>query len=235
MDTFYSALSKAFELIVMFDPDIIEIIILSLKVSLSAVLLAIFIGMPIGAYLAIAKFPFRKFFIILFNVMMGLPPVVVGLILYLILSMSGPLGFLELLYTPSAMIIAQFILVVPIIISLTRQVIEDLNIEYKELLDSLGLSMFEKLKTLIWDARYSLSTGFLAGIGRALSEVGAVLIVGGNINHVTRVMTTTIALETSKGDIIMAISLGIILLTIALILNLSLYFLKSIGESKLYV
>ena len=177
------------------------------------------IGLPLGAIIALTRYPGREATIVVLNALMGLPPVVVGLLIYLLLSGAGPLGVLGLLYTPTAMIIAQTVLVTPIVAALTRQVIEDLQSEYDEQLRSLGLGIRATVGTLLWDARYSLLTVALAGFGRAIAEVGAVLIVGGNINHVTRVMTTAIALETSKGDLALALALGLILITLAVVVN----------------
>jgi tungstate transport system permease protein len=185
---------------------------LSLQVSLLAVLLAGMVGFPLGAALAVYRFPGRGLAAAALNALMGLPPVVVGLVVYLFLSNAGPLGVLQLLYTPAAMIIAQTVLVVPIIGALSRQHCEDLLEEYCEHLRSLGASPREIAATLLWDGRYRLTTAVLAGFGRAIAEVGAVMIVGGNIDHVTRTMTTAIALETSKGNIALALALGIVLL-----------------------
>jgi tungstate transport system permease protein len=178
--------------------------------------------MPLGAALAVARFPGRRPVAVLLNALMGLPPVVVGLVVYLVLSNSGPLGVLQLLYTPTAMIIAQFILVTPIVAALTRQACEDLLEEYDEQLRSLGASSSAIVATLLWDGRYRLITAVLAGFGRAIAEVGAVMIVGGNIDHVTRTMTTAIALETSKGEIALALALGIVLLLTAFAVNAAL-------------
>jgi tungstate transport system permease protein len=205
----------AMGLILSGDPELWAIVLLSLKVSLMAVLIAAAIGMPLGAALAVGRFPGRRVVIVLLNALMGLPPVVVGLMVYLMLSRSGPLGVLQLLYTPTAMIIAQVVLVTPIIAALTRQTIETLDAEYAEQLRSLGLSRLGSVPTLLWDGRVALLTALLAGFGRAIAEVGAVIMVGGNINHVTRVMTTTIALETSKGNLALALALGAILIGIA--------------------
>jgi tungstate transport system permease protein len=207
-------------------PDLAEIVLLSLQVSLSAVLVAIVVGMPAGALLAVARFPGRRALILFINTLMGLPPVLVGLLVYLMVSRSGPLGALELLYTPTAMIIAQAILVTPIIISLTRQTIKDLLAEYDLFLRAHGLSLMQRVGALLYEGRFSLATAVLAGTGRAIAEVGAVMIVGGNINHVTRTMTTTIALETSKGNLDLAISLGLILLLIAISINLAVHLLR---------
>lgn len=197
------------------DSDLWAIVLLSLKVSLMAVLIAAVIGMPLGAALAVGRFPGRRLVVVLLNALMGLPPVVVGLLVYLMLSRSGPLGVLHLLYTPTAMIIAQVVLVTPIIAALTRQTVETLDDEYAEQLRSMGVSRLASIPTLVWDGRVALLTALLAGFGRAIAEVGAVIMVGGNINHVTRVMTTTIALETSKGNLALALALGAILIGIA--------------------
>jgi tungstate transport system permease protein len=219
MQDFGAAFGQALALILSGDGDLMEIIGLSLRVTFSAVALACAIGLPLGAALAVGRFPGRLAAVTLVNALMGLPPVVVGLVVYLLLSGAGPLGVLQLLYTPTAMIIAQAILVTPIIAALTRQVVEDLNGEYDELLRSMGARPPAVVATLLWDARYSLLTAALAGLGRALGEVGAIIIVGGNINHVTRVMTTTIALETSKGNLSLALGLGIILVGLSILVN----------------
>lgn len=219
MQDFATQFSQAGHLILTGDPDLWVIVMLSLQVSVLAVLISAVIGMPVGAALAVARFPGRRALIILMNALMGFPPVVVGLLVYLMLSRSGPLGVLELLYTPTAMIIAQTVLVTPIVAALTRQVIEMLAEEYSEQLRSLGVSRLASVPVLLWDARLALVTALLAGFGRAIAEVGAVIIVGGNINHVTRVMTTTIALETSKGNLALALALGTILIGIAVAVN----------------
>ena len=210
----------AFNLIISGDSDLYEIILLSIKVSLTSLLGSVILGLPLGAFLAIHRFRFRSFVISVLNAMMGMPPVVIGLIVYLYVSRSGPLGFLSLLYTPTAMIIAQMLLVIPIIASLSTQIIEDLHAEYHDLFCSLNVSTSKAVLAYIVDARISLLTVVLAGFGRAISEVGAVSIVGGNIDHLTRVMTTAIALETSKGNLSLALALGFILLAIALCVNL---------------
>lgn len=215
MQNFAEEFRAALGLILTGDSDLWEIVLLSLKVSLLAVLIASAIGMPLGAVLAVSRFRGRRAIIVLINALMGLPPVVVGLVVYLSLSRSGPFGVLGLLYTPTAMIIAQVLLVTPIITALTRQTIETLDDEYAEQLRSLGVSRLASVPTMLWDGRVALLTAFLAGFGRAIAEVGAVIIVGGNINHVTRVMTTTIALETSKGNLALALALGAILIGIA--------------------
>ncbi|WP_120635178.1 ABC transporter permease [Ruegeria sp. EL01] len=219
MHDFASEFSKALSLIFERDSELWSIVLLSLRVSMFAVLISAIIGMPVGAALAVARFPGRRVLIVLMNTLMGLPPVVVGLLVYLLLSRSGPLGVLELLYTPTAMILAQVVLVTPIIAALTRQVTEMLAEEYSEQLRSLGVSRLSSVPVLLWDARLALVTALLAGFGRAIAEVGAVIIVGGNINHVTRVMTTTIALETSKGNLALALALGAILIGIAVAVN----------------
>lgn len=219
MDSFWAALSGAFGLVLAADPDLMEIIGLSMQVTLTAVVISCLIGLPLGALAGAFHFPGRTLLTITLNALMGLPPVVVGLTVYLLLSASGPLGPLRLLYTPTAMIIAQTILVTPIVAALTRQLIEDLNLEYHDQFTSLGVSAADRVAALLWDARYGLLTVALAGFGRAVAEVGAVLIVGGNINHVTRVMTTTIALETSRGNLQLALALGLVLLTIAFAVN----------------
>jgi tungstate transport system permease protein len=213
------AFSTALQLIVSADPALAQIVSLSLRVTLSAVLVSCLIGLPLGAALALARFPGRGAIIVLFNALMGLPPVVAGLIVYLMLSRSGPLGFLALLFTPTAMIIAQTVLITPIVVSLTRSVVEDLWGEYEDQLRSLGSSAVRAIPTLLWDGRFSLVTVILAGLGRAMAEVGAVLIVGGNIAGHTRTMTTAIALETARGDLALALGLGIILLGLTLVLN----------------
>ena len=201
------------------DPEFIRIVLLSLRVTLSALLVAALIGLPLGAFIGIARFPSRSFVIVILNTLMGLPPVVAGLLIYLLLSRSGPLGPLGLLFTPTAMIIVQTFLILPIVASLTRQVVEDLWADYAEQLRSLGSSRLRAVPTLLWDGRYSLVTALLAGFGRASAEVGAVMIVGGNIAGYTRVMTTAIALETGKGDLALALALGIILMGMTLMLN----------------
>lgn len=215
--------STAFHLIVSADPELTQIVALSLKVTLTAVLIASVIGLPLGAGLALARFPGRGGVIVVSNALMGLPPVVAGLMVYMLLSRSGPAGFLALLFTPTAMIIAQTVLITPIIVSLTRSVVEDLWAEYEEQLRSLGSSAMQSIPTLLWDGRFSLVTAILAGLGRAMAEVGAVLIVGGNIAGHTRTMTTAITLETSKGNLGLALGLGIILLGLTLVLNACAY------------
>src|SRR6056297_281276 len=235
MQDFSEAFGLAFRLVFTADADLLEIILLSLRVSLSAVVIACAIGLPFGAALAIARFPGRPAVIIMLNALMGLPPVVVGLLIYLPLSNAGPLGWLELLYTPAAMIIAQTVLVTPIVAALSREVVENLYNEYAEQFRSLCLTRRQAVRALLWDARYSLLTVGLAGFGRAVAEVGAVIIVGGNIDHLTRVMTTAIALETSKGDLALALALGIILLVIALGVNAAVQSVRMTATRQAYV
>ncbi|WP_417433494.1 ABC transporter permease [Kiloniella sp.] len=223
MNDLWQAFFKAISLVITLDDRLLEIVFLSLRLSLSAVGIALLIALPFGAVLALTKFPGRKILVIIINVFMGLPPVVVGLFVYLLLSRSGPFGVFGLLFTPTAMIIAQVILVVPIVTAITRQVLEELHLEYDELLRSLDVPWYRKVTALVWDARFSLTTAALAGFGRAISEVGAVMIVGGNIDHLTRVMTTAIALEARKGDLVMALALGLVLLAVALGINLFAY------------
>ncbi len=219
MHDYWQALVAAVSLLVSGDPELWQIIRLSFVVTLSATLIATLIGAPLGAMLAIARFPARRAVVVVLNGFMGLPPVVVGLGVYLLLSRSGPLGSLGLLFTAKAMVIAQSILITPIIASLMRQVVEDAWNEYREQLVSLGASTWESGATLLWDTRYSLVTALLAGFGRAAAEVGAVMIVGGNIANYTRVMTTTIALQTSMGDLPLALALGFVLIAIIIGVN----------------
>lgn len=214
-----NAFATAFDLIVSGDPVLADIVLLSLRVTLTALAIAVLIALPLGAALALARFPGRSVVIVAFNALMGLPPVVAGLVVYLTLSRSGPLGAWGLLFTPGAMIVAQTLLIVPIVVSLTRTMVEDLWGEYEQQLRSLGSSRLRAIPTLLWDGRFSLLTAILAGFGRASAEVGAILIVGGNIAGYTRTMTTAIALETSRGDLALALGLGIILLLITLALN----------------
>lgn len=220
------AISVAIRLVLSGDPDLIEIVALSLRVSLTATVAACLLGLPIGAAVAVTRFRGRGAVLVVMNALMGLPPVVVGLIVYLQLSRAGPLGFLGLLYTPSAMIIAQTLLIAPITAALSRQVIEDMHAEYADHFRSLCLSTLQIIRALLWDARYALLTVALAGFGRAVAEVGAVMIVGGNIDHLTRVMTTAIALETSKGDLPLALGLGIVLMVLALGVNAAVHSLR---------
>jgi tungstate transport system permease protein len=222
-------LENAIGLIMGGNADLYNIITLSLKVSLSATFIAALFAIPLGAMLAIYKFPGRQGIVVLSTALMALPPVVVGLGVYLMLSRSGPLGSWGLLFTPSAMVIAQTVLIFPIILALTREAVLPLNREYQGLMSAMDVHPFLRLRTLIWDARFAVVTALLGGFGRALAEVGAVIIVGGNINGSTRVMTTTIALETSKGNLELALALGMILLTIALCVNIIMHSLGRIG------
>jgi tungstate transport system permease protein len=231
---FSQAFDAAVRQIVTLDPQLLEIIALSLKVTLTAVAVATLIGLAVGGVLAVYRFPGRSAVAAMLNALMGLPPVVAGLMVYLLLSNAGPLGVLQLLYTPQAMIIAQVTLVTPIVAALTRQTCEDLLEEYRDQLRSLGASSAEMVTTLLWDGRYRLVTVVLAGFGRAIAEVGAVMIVGGNIDHVTRTMTTAIALETSKGNIALALALGMILLAIALAVNVALMGIRRLANHFAY-
>ena len=234
MTDFIDAFRRAVGIIVTLDPSLVEILVLSLKVSLSAVAIASLLGFAIGGALAVYRFPGRGAVSAILSALMGLPPVVAGLMVYLLLSNVGPLGVLQLLYTPTAMIIAQVVLVTPIIAALSRQACEDLLEEYDEQLRSLGASPRAIVLTLLWDGRYRLITAVLAGFGRAMAEVGAVMIVGGNIDHVTRTMTTAIALETSKGNIVLALALGIVLLAIALAVNATLMSVHRLAHRLAY-
>lgn len=224
-----ASFSEAFGLISHADPAFLAIVGLSLRVTLTAVALAALVGLPLGAWLALARFPGRSVIVVAVNALMGLPPVVAGLIVFLLLSRSGPLGTLGVLFTPTAMIAAQALLVLPIVVSLTRSTIEELWAEYREHLSSLGLVGLKAVPTLLWDGRFALATGLLAGFGRASAEVGAVLMVGGNIAGYTRTMTTTIALETSKGDLALALGLGIVLMALTFVINGAAYAASRIG------
>ena len=232
MQSFSEALFEAFKLLAAFDGDLREIILLSLQVSLTAVLAASVIGLPAGAWLATTQSKLRPYLVTLVTALMGLPPVVVGLVVYLFLSNAGVLGPLQLLYTPTAMIIAQTILITPILIALSRETIHGLYKQHREQLSLFGVRSAHLVKTLLWEGRHGLMTALLAGFGRAIAEVGAVIIVGGNINHVTRVMTTTIALETSKGNLALALGLGIVLVLIAILVNAAVQLLGSYTADK---
>lgn len=225
-----TAVSLALGLMQSGDPVLWQIVLLSIEISLSAVLISVVLGLPIGAALALGRFPGRDALIVMFNAAMGLPPVVVGLAIYLLLSNSGPLGHFGILFTPKAMVVAQSVLVFPIVVALSRQVIEDLWSEYSEQLRSLGSGPAKSVATLLWDGRFSLVTVILAGFGRAAAEVGSIMIVGGNIDGFTRTMTTAIALETSKGDLALALALGFILLTLVVILNAGAWGVRRVGE-----
>lgn len=220
-------LIQSLGLIISFNQDLMEIIGLSLYVSLTALFFAALIGFPVGSLLATKKFPGSGLLGVIINAFMGLPPVVVGLFVYMMLSRSGPLGLLGLLYTPEAMIIAQTILIFPILAALSRQVIEDMNSEYSQFFNSLKLSSTRRIKTLLWESRISLLTVLLAGFGRAIAEVGAVMIVGGNIEHSTRTMTTSIQMEIGKGNLELAMALGIILLSLSLVINMLMHYIKT--------
>jgi len=232
MHTLSDSLSVAAGLIAGFDPKLVEIVGLSVAVSRTATALAACIGLPIGATVAVARFPGRGAVIAVLNALMGLPPVVVGLFVYLLLSRAGPLGSFGLLFTPQAMVIAQTILIAPIIAALSRQIVEDAWSEYREQLKSLGAHTLRSALTLLWDTRFSLATVLLAGFGRAIAEVGAVMIVGGNIDGVTRVMTTTIALETSKGDLPLALGLGVVLISLVLLLNFAAHATRAWAKAR---
>ena len=216
---FTDSLLQAFGLLRTFEGDVVEIVLLSLRVSLTAVAIATLVGLPLGALVAVARFPGRGAAVVVLNSMMGLPAVIVGVAVYLLLSRSGPLGPLGLLFTPSAMVVAQTVLTLPLIAALTRQIVEDAWRQHAETLRSLRLPLAARVRVLLWDCRFSVIAAVLAGLGRAMSEVGAVMIVGGNIEHVTRMMTTAIALETSKGDLALALALGIVLMSLVLGLN----------------
>ncbi len=222
--------TSAIDLVLSADPGLMAIVRLSLIVSLSAVFFAALIGLPLGGLLALTRFPGRPFTIVLLNALMGLPPVVVGLAIYLLLSRSGPLGRFGLLFTPQAMIVAQTVLVTPIIAALARQTIEDLWRDYRDELAAMNVGPLGRIATLTWDARFSLITALLAGFGRAAAEVGAVIIVGGNIDGFTRTMTTAIALETSKGDLPLALGLGFVLIVIIIAVNALAWGVGRVGE-----
>ena len=223
---------SALQLVIGGDPALYAIVALSLYVSVCAVLLAAFVALPFGAFLALVTFPGRTFVVVVINAFMGLPPVVVGLAVYLLLSRAGPLGSLGILFTPRAMIVAQALLVMPIIAALTRQTIEDLWAEYREELTALRVSPARRVATLIWDARFSLVTTLLAGFGRAAAEVGTVMVVGGNIDGFTRTMTTAIALETSKGALPLAMGLGMVLITLIIVVNALAWGTRHLGEVR---
>ena len=226
MEKIWEGLTQAAMLIVGFDPDLMEITLLSLRVTITATLIASAIGLPLGAWLVVNRFRFRRVVIAIINALMGLPPVVVGLFVYVLLSRSGPFGVLGLLFTPTAMIIAQVIIITPIIVSISHQAIRELWADYHDLLISLNATRRQRIATLIMDGRRALLTASLAGFGRAIGEVGVIMIVGGNIDHATRVLTTAIALETGKGEFGMALALGFILIGLAIIVNLGVHMLS---------
>lgn len=228
-----SVFIQSLELLLTFDSDVYEIIFLSLYISFAAITFSCLVSFPIACILAIKKFYLKDFIVVIINSLMSLPPVVVGLILYLFLSYQGPLGNLNILYTPIAMIIAQFIIIIPIIISLSKDILEKSYNSYSDYFISINATNILASKTILWETRYSLLIIIITGLGRALSEVGAILIVGGNIDNLTRVMTTSIVLETSRGDLAMAMSFGIALILISIIINLILYIFRRI-ESKIY-
>jgi tungstate transport system permease protein len=232
MQDLAAAFALAARMLATLDAELVQIVGLSLRVSLTAVGLAAAIGLPMGAAVALFRFPGRGLIAALLNAFMGLPPVVVGLVVYLMLSRAGPLGVLGLLFTPGAMIAAQCILVLPIVAALSAQTVADLNVEYDEQLRSLAAGPLQRLATLLWDGRFSLLTAVLAGFGRAIAEVGAVMIVGGNIAHATRVMTTAIALETSKGNLALALGLGVVLIVLALAVNLLALGLRDVARPQ---
>ncbi len=234
MDIYWNAILTAINLIITLDDKLVNILLLSFKVTFIALLVSSIIGLPLGTFLATQKFRGRSLIIGIINSMMALPPVVVGLFVYINLSRSGPLGWMGILYTPSAMIIAQVILILPIIAGLTAQIIEDLHENYKDLFTSLVTPKTETIKAYLIDARYSLLTVILAGLAKGISEVGAVIVVGGNIDHLTRVMTTTIAMETSKGELSIALAIGIILLIMSIIINLLVTYKKYSYRDKYY-
>lgn len=226
MNDIWAGLEAAFWLIVTLDADLVVITLRSLQVSLSALVVASLIALPFGTWLAIRRFRYRRTAIAVLNALMGLPPVVVGLIVYLLLSRSGPFGVFGLLFTPSAMIVAQVIIITPLIASITHQAMRELWAEYHDLLISLNTSNRQRVLTLIWDGRRALLTGALAGFGRAIGEVGAIMIVGGNIDNATRVLTTAIALETGKGNFALALGLGFVLIALALLVNFAIHALS---------
>ena len=225
MGDLWSGLLQAFWLVVTLDPELVEIAVRSLRITLTALLVASLIALPLAALLAVRRFRWRRLVIAVLNALMGLPPVVVGLIVYVLLSRSGPFGVFGLLFTPSAMIIAQVIIIVPLIASIAHQSLRELWTEYHDLLISMNVTQVQKIRTLLWDARRALLTATLAGFGRAIGEVGAIMIVGGNIDHATRVLTTAIALETGRGDFALALGLGFVLIAMAVSVNLAIHWL----------
>lgn len=232
MDEILRGALEAGKLIVSLDPDLLEIIFLSLRVTLSAVFIASVIGLPLGAWLAVNRFRHRRTAIAILNALMGLPPVVVGLFVYMLLSRSGPFGTMGLLFTPTAMIIAQVLIVTPLIASISHQTIRDLWADYHDLLISLNATRGQRISALLWDGRRALLTAMLAGFGRAVGEVGAIMIVGGNIEHATRVLTTAIALETGRGDFAFAMGLGMVLIGMAVLVNLAIHTLSGTERSS---
>ncbi|MDJ0821367.1 MAG: ABC transporter permease [Paracoccaceae bacterium] len=225
MGDLWSGLLQAFWLVITFDPELVEIAGRSLRITLTALVIASLIALPLAALLAVRRFRWRRTVIALMNALMGLPPVVVGLVVYVLLSRSGPFGVMGLLFTPTAMIIAQVIIIVPLIASIAHQSLRELWTEYHDLLISINVTQGQKIRTLLWDARRALLTATLAGFGRAIGEVGAIMIVGGNIDHATRVLTTAIALETGRGDFALALGLGFVLIALAVTVNLAIHWL----------
>jgi tungstate transport system permease protein len=228
----FSAISDAFTLLETFDANLVGIVLVSLQVSITALLIGCVLGMPLGAFIAIQNFPGRQGVVVILNSLMGVPTVIVGVVIYILLSRTGPMGDLNWLFTSKGMILAQSVLTTPLIAALTRQIIEDGWRIHGETMSALRLPIAAKLKWLVWDCRFSLSIALLAGFARAISEVGAVMIVGGNIDGVTRTMTTAIALETSKGDLPLALALGLVLLGAVLIANLMTSIIKSFAERR---
>lgn len=226
MNEIFAGLQEAFRLIFTFDSNLIEITLRSLQVSVTALLIASALALPLGTWLAIRRFRYRRFAIVVLNALMGLPPVVVGLMVYLLFSRSGPFGVMGLLFTPTAMIVAQVIIIMPLIASITHQAMRELWSEYHDLLISLNTTNLQRITALIWDGRRTLMTASLAGFGRGIGEVGAIMIVGGNIDHVTRVLTTAIALETGKGDFALALGLGFVLIALTLLVNFAIHALS---------
>ena len=226
MNEIFAGLQEAFRLIFTLDSDLIEITLRSLQVSVTALLIASALALPLGTWLAIRRFRYRRFAIVVLNALMGLPPVVVGLMVYLLFSRSGPFGVMGLLFTPTAMIVAQVIIITPLIASITHQAMRELWSEYHDLLISLNTTSFQRITALIRDGRRTLMTASLAGFGRGIGEVGAIMIVGGNIDHVTRVLTTAIALETGKGDFALALGLGFVLIALTLLINFAIHSLS---------
>lgn len=226
MNDITQGLWQAAQLVLTLDPDLVEITLRSLQVTVGATVIATLIGLPLGAWLSVNRFRFRRVVIAVLNALMGLPPVVVGLIVYVLLSRAGPFGVLGLLFTPAAMVIAQVIIIMPVVASIAHQALRELWAEYHDLLISLNTSRWQRIRTLIWDGRRALLTASLAGFGRAIGEVGAIMIVGGNIDHATRVLTTAIALETGKGNFALALALGFVLIFMAIAVNLMLHTLS---------
>jgi len=234
MSEIVQGLTEAGRLLLSLDADLLEIVVLSLRVTLSAVVIASILGLPLGAWLAVNRFRHRRAVIAVLNALMGLPPVVVGLVVYMLLSRSGPFGVLGLLFTPTAMIIAQIIIITPLIASISHQTVRDLWAEYHDLLISLNATRLQRIAALLWDGRRALLTATLAGFGRAIGEVGAIMIVGGNIDHATRVLTTSIALETGKGNFEFAMALGFILIGLSVTVNVLIHGLSKTERASVW-